>query len=99
MPPLPYAGRPWKLSETPAISPKAAPLMGEHNDFALRELLGLTAAEVERLEADGVIGYAPADPRPVQRPSLDEQVRQGRMLRYETDFQEQVAAAYPPPDD
>lgn len=99
MPPLPYAGRPWKLSETPAISPKAAPLMGEHNDFALRELLGLTAAKVERLEADGVIGYAPSDPRPVQRPPLDEQVRQGRMLRYETDFQEQVAAAYPPPDD
>ena len=99
MPPLPYAGRPWKLSETPAISPKAAPLMGEHNDFALRELLGLTAAEVERLEADGVIGYAPSYPRPVQRPSLDEQVRQGRMLRYETDFQAQVAVAYPPPDD
>ena len=42
MPPLPYAGRPWKLSETPAVKPKAAPLMGEHNDLVLRELLGLT---------------------------------------------------------
>ena len=98
MPPLPYAGRPWRLSATPAVAPKAAPLMGEHNDFVLRELLGLTDSEVARLESEGIIASAPADPRPVQRPPLDEQVRQGRMLRYETDFQEQVAAAYPPPE-
>ena len=98
MPPLPYAGRPWQMSATPAVAPKAAPLMGEHNDFVLRELLGLADSDVARLESEGIIGRAPADPRPVQRPSLEEQVRQGRMLRYETDFQEQVAAAYPPPD-
>ena len=97
MPPLPYAGRPWRLSATPAVAPRAAPLMGEHNDFVLRELLGLTDSEVARLESEGVIASAPADPRPVQRPPLEEQVRQGRMLRYETDFQERVAAAYPPP--
>ena len=99
MPPLPYAGRPWKMSETPAVSPTAAPLMGEHNEFVLRELLGLTQADVARLEEEGVIGYAPTDPRPVQRPSLDEQVRQGRMLRYETDFQGQVAGAFFPIDE
>ncbi len=100
MPPLPYASRPWKLSETPAISPKAAPLMGEHNEFVFGELLGLSAAEIARLEQDGVIGYAPDDPRPVQRPSLEEQVRQGRMLRFETDFETQVSQAYPnPPTD
>ena len=98
MPPLPYAGRPWRLSATPAVAPRAAPLMGEHNDFVLRELLGLTDSEVARLESEGIIARTPADPRPVQRPPLDEQVRQGRMLRYETDFQEQVAAAYPPPE-
>ena len=97
MPPLPYAGRPWKLSETPAVSPKAAPVMGEHNDMVLRELLGMSKAEVEKLAEQGVIGYAPDDPRPVQRPSLDEQVRQGRMLRYEEDFHRQVTEAYPPP--
>ena len=96
MPPLPYAGRPWKFSETPAVPPEAAPLMGEHNDWVLREMLGLPDEEVARLEEAGVIGYSPDDPRPVQRPSLDEQVRQGRMLRYETDFREQVAQAFPP---
>ena len=96
MPPLPYAGRPWKLPETPAVAPRAAPLMGEHNDLVFRDLLGMSASEVQGLQANGVIGYAPDDPRPVQRPSLDEQVRQGRMLRYETDFQDQVKLAYPP---
>ena len=37
MPPLPYASRPWKLSGTPAVSPQAAPIMGEHNEFVLEE--------------------------------------------------------------
>ena len=96
MPPLPYAGRPWKMSETPAVSPKAAPIMGEHNEVVLGDLLGLTPADISRLEEDRIIGYAPADPRPVRRPSLDEQVRQGRMLRYETDFEAQVADAFLP---
>ncbi len=96
MPPLPYASRPWKLSKTPAVPPRAAPLMGEHNEFVFRDLLGMSEEELARLAEEGVIGYAPDDPRPVQRPSLDEQVRQGRMLRYETDFQDQVSRAYPP---
>ena len=99
MPPLPYAGRPWKMSETPAVSPKSAPIMGEHNEVILGDLLGLTPAEISRLEEERIIGYAPADPRPVRRPSLDEQVRQGRMLRYETDFAAQVADAFLPEGD
>lgn len=97
MPPLPYASRPWQFSGTPAVAPQAAPILGQHNEYVLTELLGLPAAEVARLEREGVIGYAPASPTPVRRPPLDEQVRQGRMLRYETDFAEQVARAYPPP--
>ena len=99
IPPLPYAGRPWRFSETPAVAPQVAPIMGQHNRQVLIGLLGLGEDEVAKLESDGVIGYAPTDPRPIRRPSLDEQVRQGRMQRYETDFQEQVARAYPPPEE
>ncbi|PKB72270.1 MAG: hypothetical protein BZY87_01265 [SAR202 cluster bacterium Io17-Chloro-G6] len=95
IPPLPYAGRPWKLSRTPAVKGRAAPLMGEHNSLILSELLGKTGGEMAALEETGIIGYGPTNPRPVQRPSLDEQVRQGRMQRYETDFQEQVRRAFP----
>ncbi len=96
IPPLPYASRPWRFSETPAVIPKAGPVMGQHNRYLLMELLGKPEEEFTRLETEGIIGYAPADPRPVRRPPLDEQVRQGRMQRYETDFQEQVARAFAP---
>jgi hypothetical protein len=34
--------------------------LGEHNHEVLGRLLGLSASEIERLEADGVIGVAPA---------------------------------------
>ena len=34
--------------------------------------------------------YAPLTPRGVRRPSLDEQVRQGRMQRYDTNYAERV---------
>jgi hypothetical protein len=71
-------------------------MMGEHNRLVLSELLGHSTEELAALEEEGIIGYAPSTPRAVQRPSLDEQVRQGRMQRYETDFEEQVARAYPP---
>jgi len=98
IPPLPYVGRPWKMSLTPPVPAKAGPIMGEHNQLVLSELLGRSAAEMASLEEEGVIGYAPTSPRPVSRPSLDEQVRQGRMQRYETDFREQVARVFPPPD-
>ena len=64
----------------------------------LSDLLDRNEADLAALEEEGVIGYAPASPRPVSRPSLDEQVRQGRMQRYETDFREQVARVFPPPD-
>jgi hypothetical protein len=90
MPPLPYAGRPWKLLGTPAVPGKAAPIMGEHNRQVLCELLCRTEEELLALEEQGVIGYAPVDPRPVQRPSMEEQVRQGRMQRFEKDYREQV---------
>ncbi len=94
MPPLPYAGRPWKLSGTPAIPPRPAPLMGEHNRELLANLLGRTDDEIAALEAAQIIGSAPLAPRGVRRPSLDEQVRQGRMQRYDTDYAQRVRQAF-----
>ncbi len=95
IPPLPYGSRPWKLLGTPAVKPVAAPTMGEDNGRVLSGLLGRTEEEMSALETKGVIGYAPTKPRPVNRPPMDEQVRQGRLLRYDADFHEQVARAYP----
>ena len=91
MPPLPYAGRPWKLSDTPAVPPQPAPIMGQHNRDILAGLLGRTDDEIAALEEAQIIGFSPLSPRGVRRPSLDEQVRQGRMQRYDTDYAERVA--------
>jgi len=46
---------PWQLSATPAGVRSAAPLMGEHSRYVFRELLGLSAGEISRLEEEQVI--------------------------------------------
>jgi crotonobetainyl-CoA:carnitine CoA-transferase CaiB-like acyl-CoA transferase len=50
---------PWKLSKHPRSSTSPAPGLGEHNHYVLGELLGLSAAEIATLEAQGVIGTRP----------------------------------------
>jgi len=51
---LELVGAPWKMSdyEMPA---RHAPLLGEHNGYVLRELLGLSEAEVDELRKNDVI--------------------------------------------
>ena len=51
---LELVGAPWKMSdyEMPA---RHAPLLGEHNGYVLRELLGLSEAEVAELRKNDVI--------------------------------------------
>jgi len=44
---------PWKFSKTPAQVTKAAPQLGEDNDYVLRELLGLSQKEIDKFTADG----------------------------------------------
>lgn len=46
---------PFILSRTPARPGRPAPCLGEHNEMVLREILGLSDDEIERLRADGVI--------------------------------------------
>jgi len=49
----------WRLSLTPAHIRLNGPCFGEHNDYVLRHLLGLSAEEVAALERDGVIAREP----------------------------------------
>jgi crotonobetainyl-CoA:carnitine CoA-transferase CaiB-like acyl-CoA transferase len=50
---------PWKLSKSPRRATIPAPGLGEHNGYVLGELLGLSAQEIEALEAKGIIGTQP----------------------------------------
>ena len=47
---------PYRLSEAPVRLDRPSPLMGEHNDFVLGELIGLPEEETNRLIVDGVVG-------------------------------------------
>ena len=49
------AGIPFKLSETPCEVRRPAPLLGQHNDYVLGELLGKTREEIAKLVEDEVI--------------------------------------------
>ncbi len=49
-----YAGRPYVWSRTP-WSTFRSPLLGEHNELIYGGELGMSAAEIARLKADGVI--------------------------------------------
>ena len=46
---------PWRLSETPARIHRHAPLLGEHNQYVLGELLGMSAAEIDKLAEEKVV--------------------------------------------
>ena len=94
MPPLPYASRPWKFETTPPVQGKAGPTMGQHNQLVLGDLLGISEEGMAELEAKGIIGYAPTNPRAVSRPLPEEQVRLGRMQRYDADYRERLNRYY-----
>ncbi|HLK09986.1 MAG TPA: CoA transferase [Candidatus Binatia bacterium] len=49
-------GPPFLLSDTPAAVAGPGPLLGEHTDQVLRDLLGMDDAERAALRAEGVIG-------------------------------------------
>jgi crotonobetainyl-CoA:carnitine CoA-transferase CaiB-like acyl-CoA transferase len=54
-----HEGLPFRLSDTPGAQYRAAPCLGQHNHAILREVLGLTDAEIARLEQAGTISADP----------------------------------------
>ena len=56
-----YSGFPIKMSGIPEWPKNPAPCLGEHNAEVLKNVLGLSDEEIQKLEADGVIGIDPID--------------------------------------
>ncbi len=46
---------PWRFSRTPARISRPGPLLGEHNQYVLGELLGMSSEEIESLVAEEVV--------------------------------------------
>jgi len=50
-----HCGQPMKLSETPALPSRYAPLLGEHTDEIMRDILGMSTEEISRLKEEKVL--------------------------------------------
>ncbi len=50
-----HAGIPWRMSETPCEVWRAAPVMGQDNDYVLGELLGMSSQQIASLKERQVI--------------------------------------------
>ena len=57
--PRPYQGILPRMSKTPGTVRLPAPTLGQHNDYVLGELLGLTKEEIAVLAAEHIIGNRP----------------------------------------
>ena len=55
---------PVRLSKTPAKTPTPSPVHGQHTHEVLKELLGLSAEALAKLDASGVLGTPPRNKRP-----------------------------------
>jgi len=56
-----YSGFPVKMSGIPEWPKNPAPCLGEHNAQVLKNVLGFSDEEIQKLETDGVIGTEPLD--------------------------------------
>ena len=56
---VPHIRPPWKFSGTPATLDRPAPRFGEHNDYVLRHLVGLTPETMAHLDESGIIASEP----------------------------------------
>ena len=53
--PVKHVGNPIKMSELEEETPRPSPLLGQHTEELLKDLLGLSDAEIDALRADKVV--------------------------------------------
>lgn len=81
-----YIGRGWKFSGSQAGITGPAPLLGEANGYALREILGLTPERMDALADQSIIGVEPIGGRPSAQVPLETQVELGWVAAYDPGF-------------
>jgi crotonobetainyl-CoA:carnitine CoA-transferase CaiB-like acyl-CoA transferase len=57
---IPHEGLPFRLGGTPGGQHRASPCLGQDTDMILRDILGLTDADIAQLARDGTISAEPA---------------------------------------
>jgi benzylsuccinate CoA-transferase BbsF subunit len=82
-----YVGRPWRMSRAPAFIRRPAPMLGEHNELILGDLLGRSEEDLAELYDLGVLGKEPANQQPPGRgQSVERQIEQGTVAAYDPDY-------------
>ena len=54
-----FLGAPMQLSETPIVLHRPAPMLGQHNEYVVKDLLGMKTAEAEKLNEAGLMVTRP----------------------------------------
>ena len=81
-----YIGRGWRLSDNDLAIDGPAPLLGEHNQYVLGEVLGLSANKIDALSQAGLIGESPLDGQPPSAVPLERQVELGWIVERDEEF-------------
>jgi crotonobetainyl-CoA:carnitine CoA-transferase CaiB-like acyl-CoA transferase len=55
----PHQGLPFRFARTPVAHRRAAPMLGEHSRYVLRDVLGRSEADIAALEQDGTLRAVP----------------------------------------
>ena len=82
-----YIGRGWKMSENDLRIQAPAPLLGQDNDYLLREVLGLSEHDIAALLRDKVVGDVPEGASVPATVPLGEQVELGFIVDWDLDFE------------
>ncbi len=86
----PLMGPPYKFSRTPLSIHGPAPAFGQHNEWALTELLGVPGPEILSLQQEGVIANAPQSGEASPTLPMDELVARGRMSAWDPDYKDKL---------
>jgi len=84
-----YAGRPFRMLPDPPIALSLVSALGQHNVEMLRQVAGLSEAEMQHLIEAGIIA---TQPRELNKPSPGATSYQAGDRRGDPDYQEAVRA-------
>ena len=86
----PLMGPPYKFSKTRLSIKGPAPAFGEHNSWALNELLGVSESEYADLFEGGIIDNVPGSREPSPTLPMDELVAKGRLAGWDPDYKSRL---------